>query len=68
MDGSRPPVVNLSQDLTSTMSQPKDSQPKLNINDGDRVVVALQQYNDTKGHFSLVRWATALVSPFISLY
>ena len=57
--------THLSQDPTSTMSQPKDPQLKSNVNDGERVVVTLQQYNDTKGHFSLVRWAWALVLPFI---
>jgi hypothetical protein len=50
----------LSQDQTSTMLQPKDAQSKSKGNDDDRVAVALQQYNDTKGHFSLVRWARTL--------
>jgi len=45
----------LSQDLTSTMFQLKDAQSKSKGNDDDRAAVALQQYNDTKGHFSLVR-------------
>jgi hypothetical protein len=58
----------LSQDLTSTMVQPKEPQSKSDINDDVRVAVVLQQYNDTKGHFSLVRWAWALVLPIHSLY
>jgi hypothetical protein len=57
--------LNLSQDLMGTMSQPKDPQTKSNVDGGDHVAVALQQYNDTKGHFSLVRWVTALGFPFI---
>ena len=56
--------LNPSQDLTGTMSQPNDPQSKSNADVDDKVAVALQQYNDTKGHFSLVRWVTALVSPF----
>ena len=43
------------------MSQPKSPQPKSKMNDEDRAAIALQQYNDTVGHFSLVRWARALV-------
>ena len=46
------------------MSQPNDPQSKSNADVDHRVAVALQQYNDTKGHFSLVRWVTALVLPF----
>jgi hypothetical protein len=60
--------LGLSQDLTSTMVQSKDSQSKSIVIDDDRVAVVLQQYNDTKGHFSLVRWAWALVLPFHSSY
>lgn len=45
-----------------------EEQSKSNIDDDDRVALVLQQYNnDTKGHFSLVRWAWALVPPFHSL-
>jgi len=47
--------LNLSQDLTNTMSQPKDLQRKSKADNDDSVAVVLQQYNDTKGHFSLVR-------------
>jgi len=45
------------------MSQSNDPQSKSNANVDELAAVALQQYNDTKGHFSLVRWATALASP-----
>jgi hypothetical protein len=38
------------------MIQRKDSQSKSGVSDKDRVAFALQQYNDTEGHFSLVRW------------
>ena len=55
--------LNLSQDLTNTMSQPKDPKPKSKADNDDGVAVVLQQYNDTKGHFSLVRLAPALVLP-----
>jgi len=37
------------------MSQPKDLQRKSKADNDDSVAVVLQQYNDTKGHFSLVR-------------
>ena len=56
--------LNSSQDLTGTMSQPNDPQSKSNADVDHRAAVALQQYNDTKGHFSLVRSVTALVLPF----
>ena len=46
------------------MVEPKESQSKSSVNGDDRVAVGLQQYNDTKGHFSLVRCAWALVLPF----
>jgi hypothetical protein len=46
------------------MVQSKESQSKSNVTDDDRVALVLQQYNDTKGHFSLVRYAWALVFPF----
>lgn len=49
------------------MSQPNDPQSKSNTDVNDKVVVALQQYNDTKGHFSLVRWVTAFVAPLWGL-
>jgi hypothetical protein len=45
------------------MSQPNDPQSKSNADVDDNAVVALQQYNDTKGHFSLVRWVMAFVAP-----
>jgi len=50
------------------MVQSKEPQSKSNVSDGDRVEVSLQQYNDTKGHFSLVRsahWALVLFFHFI---
>ncbi|KAH9981232.1 hypothetical protein BGW80DRAFT_1269182 [Lactifluus volemus] len=37
------------------MSQRKDSQSKSQVKVDDRVAIALQQYDDTDGHFSLVR-------------
>jgi hypothetical protein len=46
------------------MVQSKEPPSKSNITDDERVAVVLQQYNDTKGHFSLVRWAWALVFPY----
>ena len=46
------------------MVQSKESQSKSNFDVDDRVALVLQQYNDTKGHFSLVRWAWALVHFF----
>ena len=46
---------NLSQDLTSTMIQRKAESAKPKGNNDDHVAYALQQYNDTEGHFSLVR-------------
>jgi hypothetical protein len=46
------------------MAQSKEPQSKPKVNDNDRAAVILQQYNDTKGHFSLVRWAWALVIRF----
>ncbi len=45
------------------MIQSKEPQSKSNVKDDDRVAVILQQYNDTKGHFSLVRWVWALALP-----
>jgi CDP-diacylglycerol--serine O-phosphatidyltransferase len=47
------------------MLQPKEPQSKSNADGDDGAVVALQQYNDTKGHFSLVRSVWALVLPLI---
>jgi hypothetical protein len=47
------------------MFQPKEPQLEINAESDDRVAVALQQYNDTKGHFSLVRSVWALVFPLI---
>jgi hypothetical protein len=40
------------------MTQRKDPQSKsqVQVEIDDRVAIALQQYNDTDGHFSLVRW------------
>ena len=51
------------------MTQSKEPQSKPNVDDDDRVAVVLQQYNDTKGHFSLVRWVMGACPPhFILLY
>jgi CDP-diacylglycerol---serine O-phosphatidyltransferase len=47
------------------MLQPKEPQSKSNADGDDHIPVALQQYNDTKGHFSLVRSVWALVLPFV---
>jgi hypothetical protein len=45
------------------MSQRKDSQSKSQVKVDDRVAIALQQYDDTDGHFSLVRWDQDLQFP-----